>query len=72
MVKLCSIDSEMAQTFNYEEEVITDQSDKVTTQNYYAQWSQKVSCSQLDQLEVHFKEPNLYARLLHSCVKHTK
>ena len=42
IVQVCSIDSEMAQTFNYEEEVINDRSDEVTTQKYYAQWSQKV------------------------------
>ena len=73
IVQVCSIDSEMAQTFNYEEEVINDRSDEVTTQKYYAQWSQKVRSvvAKLDQLEFHFKV-YLFVYLLHSYVKHTK
>ena len=46
IVRVTSIDLEMAQVVDYEQAVITDRSDDVSTQKYYNLWSQKVSGGQ--------------------------
>jgi hypothetical protein len=43
IVRAIFIVSEMAQVDDYEQAVITDRSDDVSTQKYYNLWSQKVS-----------------------------
>ena len=43
IVRVIFIVSEMAQVDDYEQAVITDRSDDVSTQKYYNLWSQKVS-----------------------------
>ena len=46
IVRVASIDLEMEQAVDYEQAVITDRSDDVSTQKYYNLWSQKVSGGQ--------------------------